>query len=145
MIPKHRDDRNPSLRSILQEGDPAADGREPTAGETAHLRARVIDVAREAAREAAPTPVPDRRWRPAAVAAALLLVAALGVVLHGVRRSVAPTPAPREAGAGGAHDPADAPRQIQFTTPGGTRVVWMLYPDDTESDSRAARRPGGRS
>jgi hypothetical protein len=153
--------RDETVRSMLKAGDPAADGREPTSEEVAHLRARVLDAARvpyeSPADEERPAAVihphcaPDLaariRWTPAALAfAALFAVLVLGLVTLRVTRP-APTgsgqPA-REAGAGG--DPSvDEPRQIHLTTPGGTRVVWLLYPEDTDSDSRAGRGPGGRS
>lgn len=149
-----RETPNEALRSILREGDPAADGREPDAEEAARLRARVLDAAGEALLDPPCLPDTGWRWTPAAVAvAALLAVVALGAVTLQLSRSAAPGSAKegRDA-AGGVHDPAHdpdphldrSPRQIQFTTPGGTRVVWMLYPESTDSDRRAAR-PGGRS
>lgn len=160
-----KETRDEGLRSLLREGDPADDGREPSAEETARLRARVLDAARAPTgdeRRAAvihPHCAPDAaesrvRWTSAAVAAAALFaVLVLGAVAFRVSRS-APTATGQpalEAGATGATGEIPvphlerAPRQIQFTTPGGTRVVWMLYPEDTESDSRAGRGPGGRS
>jgi hypothetical protein len=152
------DTRDEALRALLREGDPAADGREPSAEEIARLRARLLDAARSPVGDerraavihphCAPDPAETRtRWTPAAVAfAALFAVLVLGAVTLRIVRPAPPGTgrAGMEAGATG-EVPADEPRQIQFTTPGGTRVVWMLYPEDPESDSRAARGPGGRS
>lgn len=141
-----RESRDEALRALLWQGDPADDGREPSAEETARMRARVLGAA------SAPDAAESRtRWTPAAVAAAALFaVLVLGAVTLRISRS-SPTATGQpalEAGATGeipATHRERAPRQIQFTTPGGTRVVWMLYPEATESDSRAGRGPGGRS
>lgn len=136
--------RDETVRSMLKAGDPAADGREPTAEETAHLRARVLDAAKIHPHRS-PDPGKIRvRWTPAAVGfAALFALLVLGAVTLRVTRP-APTGAGGATGAAG-EIPVEAPRQIHLTTPGGTRVVWMLYPEDTDSDSRAGRGPGGRS
>jgi hypothetical protein len=33
------------------------------------------------------------------------------------------------------------PRQVQFSTPGGTRIIWMLAPEDPSTDEAAPVRP----
>lgn len=142
-----------ALRSALREGDPAADGREPAPDEVARLRARVLDAALDAGSERDhllhPHCVPEGggRWTPAAVAAALLLLMIAGAVV--VRFDPGGTAERRLESAdepGGEIDTAGPEgRQIQFTTPGGTRVVWMLYPDDQDPSGRAERGSGGRS
>ncbi len=40
-------------------------------------------------------------------------------------------------------DAADGaqPRQVQFSTPGGTRIIWMLAPEDPSTDEAAPVRP----
>jgi len=127
------------LRETLRRGDPAADGRAPDAGETALLRERLLESAAEAG--FAP-PIRPRAIRPAfatAAAAAAVLVLTLGLAvtlrLHreadrAVDRALGPErPAEEPLGGvlgAGAETP---PRQIQFTTPGGTRIVWVLYPE----------------
>jgi hypothetical protein len=123
------------LRETLRRGDPAADGRAPDAGETALLRERLLESAADAG--FAP-PIRPRALRPAfatAAAAAAVLVLTLGLAvtlrLHRqadrVRGPELPTEEPLGGVLGaGAETP---PRQIQFTTPGGTRIVWVLYPE----------------
>lgn len=160
-----RHDRDHSLhdavRSILREGDPVNDGREPTPDEMARLRASLLDAAHDAESERArlldPPCLPEsgRRWTPAAVASALVLLAIAGAVAlrfepsDRTERAGRLTAAERTGDAGepaGAADTADpAGRQIQFTTPGGTRVVWWLYPRDHDPSDRARRGSGGRS
>lgn len=112
----HPNDRDLRLRALLRQADPARDGGEPDAEETARLRRRVLSqpVAPDRA------PVPPLRW--AAAAAALLLVLALAA---GERRLGPRAPAPAAATA------LAATRQIHFRTPGGTQIVWVLQPSDS--------------
>ena len=137
------------LRAALRRGDPADDGREPGASELRLLRERLLESAAEtpAARAAGADPAarPGRRWRAAlrpafatAAAAAAALILALGLVLaldpggglgrvvDRVRGAAGPEETTAAAGPLGA-EPAH--RQVQFTTPGGTRIVWVLYPE----------------
>lgn len=110
---------------LLRRGDPAADGREPSAEELRLVRARVLEEARNAPRRA-----PRGLFRPAvalgwvAVVCVAVLVAAGTVQL---RRTAPPMDAEEVTAGDGAV--RAAPRQVQFTTPGGTRIVWVLYPD----------------
>ncbi|HLE85704.1 MAG TPA: hypothetical protein VJG13_15280 [Thermoanaerobaculia bacterium] len=138
------------LRETLRRGDPAADGRAPDAAETALLRARLLESAagaghgREpaAARRRPVLPTRPRALRPSfatAAAAAGLLVLTLGLAVtlwldrradRAVDRALGPE-RPAEASGGSAlgTEAETPPRQIQFTTPGGTRIVWVLYPE----------------
>jgi hypothetical protein len=146
------------LRATLRRGDPAADGRAPDAAETALLRARLLESAADAGhgrepaaarrRAVLPTrpravlPTRPRAFGPSfatAAAAAGLLVLTLGLAVtlrldrradRALDRALGPE-RPAQASGGqalgaGAETP---PRQIQFTTPGGTRIVWVLYPE----------------
>lgn len=111
------------LRELLRRGDPAADGRAPAPEEVRLLRARVLEEARRSpgrARRGALRPAVAFGW--AALVCVVVLVATGTAFLW---RSE-PTPDPPLAA--GAVDEA-APRQVQFTTPGGTRIVWVLYPE----------------
>lgn len=113
------DDR---LSDWLRAGDPAGDGCEPTVAETAAMRRRVLDSRPE-------NPHLSLRISPVwALAAALLLAVALGrgfaPGVVGPAGVVSPAVTPARPAA-----QAPAQRQIQFDTPGGTRVVWVL---DTE-------------
>ena len=138
------------LRQALRRGDPAADGRAPSEEEVRLLRARVLATTPESA------PPGRRALRPAwagglaAAAVALTLAAAWLAGLLPVERPWAPGPAEARY-AGPPRDPSGpAGRQVQFTTPGGTRIVWVLYPEDpsypdTSTEGRGRRGPGGRS
>ena len=119
------------LRAALRRGDPAADGREPDAGELGVLRERLLESA-AAAKPDRSRPLPWRHQvlRPAfAVAAALVLTLALALVLRLDRVQGPERPAGEAAGSTFDAGVAPAPRQVQFTTPGGTRIVWVLYPE----------------
>jgi hypothetical protein len=124
------------LRAALRRGDPAADGREPDAGELGVLRERLLESA--AARRRPAPPARPRALRPAfaaaaATAAVLVLTLGLAVALQLHRAVDRPPGSERsgeEAAAGTLGAGAETPRQqIQFTTPGGTRIVWVLYPE----------------
>jgi hypothetical protein len=112
------------LRRLLVEGDPLADGNAPDATELERMRRRVL-----AAADAAPRPVGVPTYALAA-AAVIVLTVALG---WGLWREGAPGPGPAVEGL---TEPASlelptehGARQIHFSTPGGTRVVWTLDPD----------------
>lgn len=118
------------LREALRAGDPALDGCEPDATEFARMRRRMLSAA-----ETTPLPL-GLPARVLAAVAVFVLTVALGWSLwnDGLtdRRGATPvSPAAR-----GAADPdvmvvpaVRDPRQIQFSTPGGTRVIWTLDPD----------------
>jgi len=153
-----RDDTE-ALRAILRRGDPAADGSEPTAAELARMRDRILRTraaAESGENEAGEAPwyrSPRRTLTVAVVAA--LLVAALGAEFW-LRRAAVDASRPagpastRAARSTEPAPPAAAGRQVHFTTPGGTRIVWVLYPPpnpagnnpDTGWD-RDGRGPGG--
>ena len=112
-----------ALRNWLRQGDPAGDGGEPDASEIASVRRHVLEAADEG-RSQAWTPSPA--W---AAAAAVLLALLIGWNLG--PKSNAPIVGPRPAASLEAQPAAGTPRQsqIQFDTPGGTRVVWVLDSD----------------
>ena len=107
------------LRSLLRAGDPAAHDETPSPGQLANMRRQVLHAARTP--DVARTP-----WhQPLAVAAAVALTVAAGIFAgqHFPRQEAA-TPS------SGAPSPAsDARRQLQFSTPGGTRIIWVFDPD----------------
>jgi len=117
--------------SLLRRGDPARDGSAPSTEEIARMRARILA---EAERRSA------RAWIPApalAAAAVVLVTAFLGwnVVRLGRGAEQAVSSTVSETGlTAGTERGSDAPeqprvRQVEFLTPGGTRVVWLLNPD----------------
>lgn len=143
------------LRETLRRGDPAADGREPGGDELRLLRERLLEGAVGAGRDRSPAGARKRRepasrpWalRPSfatAAAAAGILVLTLGLALtlrldRAAERAfdrtfdrTAGAARPAEASGGGAlgAEAETPPRQIQFTTAGGTRIVWVLYPEE---------------
>jgi hypothetical protein len=111
---------------MLRDWDPAKDGQGLDGLERARMRRQVIAAAVEPARLGFPV-------RALAVAAVVVLTVALGWGLY----DDAVPPPPATAGPAAHHAPAAGPteatdrkaRQIQFSTPGGTRVVWTLDPD----------------
>lgn len=99
-------------QTLLREGDPAADAR--LASPDADRMRRIVVAA---ASEGAPARLP---WhRPLAMAAVVLLMIGSGLVI-GQRadwRDVPPPSAFRDDG---------ERRQLQFATPGGTRIIWVF-------------------
>ena len=113
---RNRDRNETELRTLLRNADPAADGCEPTGNELAGIRRRVLD-------RAAAHPVwfsfPLRTITTASAVAALTLILAWGLLPTGIV----------EPPVGPVTDTEQPVRQIQFSTPGGTRVVWTLDPN----------------
>jgi hypothetical protein len=106
------------LKRLLAESDPVA--REPGLSEVdvqAMRRRIVVESWRQ------PEPVPTPPWpRPLALAAALAACLALGVGI-GLRLGRSNSP-----GTPGAISPAgDVRRQLQITSPGGTRIIWTFH------------------
>ena len=114
------------LRALLRAADPAADGCDPTGSELSHMRRRVLD-------RASVRPVwlslPLSTVSAASAVVALTLILAWNLLPPGV---VEPPSGPgirQPTSVGPASDAKQPVRQIQFSTPGGTRVVWTLDPD----------------
>ena len=102
-------------QQILRDHDPI----EPlTADETAAIRRRVVAEAVPASTSLAPM----RRLVPAwALGGALTAAAAAGIL-------VARTHPPATDAAPAVSAPGDM-SQLQFATPGGTRIIWQFNPD----------------
>ena len=104
----------------LREADPIR--REPalTPETVAELRRVVVT----AAQEPPPASVPRIVLRTLAVAATAALIIGAGVVANRRAPSAVVSPRPLPAAA-----PAATERtQVQFSTPGGTRIVWTIDP-----------------
>jgi hypothetical protein len=105
-----------TLADLMREGDPLSDDPGLSEGEAADIRRRVVS---EAARRSA------RRieWGEAlAIAAAVAVMIGAGIVSG--RR----LPTPSLAGGSADSDlgrPSER-RQLQFATPGGTRIIWTF-------------------
>jgi hypothetical protein len=103
---------------LLRDHDPAGDVR-LTSDEATTIRAAAV----AAAARARPSGI---SWqRPLAMAAILVLMIGSGVVAG--RRA-----AERDRQSAATAGPAAAPeerRQLQFSTPGGTRIIWVFNPE----------------
>jgi len=129
-------ERDRKLRQALRDADPL---RDATPEEEALALAR-IRAALGAAASRADSPE-TAWWRWALPAAALVLVLAVamtgrptpGSATRPAAEAAVPPrqPAAEAAPAAGAPAPAGASesRQLQFETPGGTRIIWVLSPD----------------
>jgi hypothetical protein len=106
------------LRAALRAGDPAA-GETLDSREVARLRAAVEAAAEEAA---TPSPWP---WR-AIWAAAALTGLAIALALRAPQQPVSP----RSAAAVVPRASSEVKnQQLQFETPDGVRIVWVLSPN----------------
>jgi hypothetical protein len=101
-------------QTLLREGDPAADARLP-ARDVERMRRIVVAAARE------PQPAPFPWYRPLAMAAIVVLMIAFGAAV-GHRADWDGVPPPALASY---QDDGDR-RQLQFATPGGTRIIWTF-------------------
>ena len=102
-------------QQILRDHDPI----EPlTADETATIRHRVVA---EAIRTTG-SQVPVRRLGPVWALGGALTAAAVAGIFVARDHPPEPLPAPAPAASGDM-------RQLQFATPGGTRIIWQFNPD----------------
>ena len=109
------------LTRILRDGDPAGDPMDAqglSPAQAAAMRRHILNA--PAQPELVRTP-----WsQPLAVGAMVALTIVAGVLV-GLRFS------PAEPGSNvlDAPAPADGRRQFQFSTPGGTRIIWVFDPE----------------
>jgi hypothetical protein len=105
------------LTTLLKDGDPlrVEEGLDPA--EADRMRRRVIAAAVEAERVRTP-------WhRPFAVAAVAVLLVIAGTIRS--HQTVEPTIAAEDPFAMSGSGDTDR-RQLQFSTPGGTRIIWIF-------------------
>jgi hypothetical protein len=104
------------LSRLLRAGDPAADDPALSDHDAAALRRAVMTAARSAAAEH------DAWRRPLVLAATAVLTLAMAVLAGhrapGGESATADVPLPAAA--------IESPRQLQFATPGGTRIIWVF-------------------
>ena len=110
------------IRELLRRGDPGADGCDPGMEEVRQMRRKVL--------RAVPSPV-LRALQPLPALAVSALVVLLVVLGWNLMRweTTAPVQEPEVVAAPLGPQPQRRTRQIQFATPGGTRVVWILDSD----------------
>jgi len=107
------------LKQLLVEGDPIA--REPGLNDV-EIQAMRRTIVVEARRQTAPAAM---AWWPkplalaGALAACLALGVSIGMRLGGSVSSVVPVPTVSPA--------RDVRRQMQMTSPGGTRIIWTFH------------------
>ena len=110
------------IRTLLREADPLNESRPDSealaAGNARELRHAIL----VAARGIAPAPQPWRR--PLAFAAVATALTVVGGMI-GLRSSVPPDAAAEGAAIADATAEVDC-RQLQFATPGGTRIIWIF-------------------
>ncbi len=105
-------------QQILRENDPGRDGMEGDVA--ARIRENVVRTARTSAPSSAVWPM---RFALAAFACLVLMMSLLATQRPVVPHTEAPAVAGRER------------RQIQFATPGGTRIIWEINPDFRMGDT----------
>ena len=109
------------LTRILRDGDPAADPADAqglSPAQAAAMRRHILNAS------ARPDLVRTPWSQPLALGALVALTIVAGVLV-GLRLSpVAPQPAGVDAPV-----PAEGRRQFQFSTPGGTRIIWVFDPE----------------
>lgn len=108
------------IKTWLREGDPLAH-EEPIARDAFDaIRQKVVAEARAAQ-------TPRGLWRHSlAMAAMLALLVAAGVLASRWNPGSAPAV---EVDASTPAQPGDGRRQMQFSTPGGTRIIWVFDPE----------------
>lgn len=109
------------LNKLLNDADPIRDDRGLSTVDAERMRRVTLSAALESAPERTP-------WlRPFAVAAVGALLVVVGTLAgHRVadRPSPAATPDPATTALGGST--GNDRRQLQFATPGGTRIIWIF-------------------
>lgn len=110
------------LKTLLTDGDPVRKEGELSPADASRMRRLIVAAAPE------PSVVRTPWQRPFAIAAIGALVAVVGAIA-GHRRivdSAPPTQATEPLAAISGSSMADERRQLQFATPGGTRIIWIF-------------------
>ena len=114
-----------ALKAALVGGDPIAREGELSAADAEAMRRAVV--------AAADTHAPAAFWpRPMFLAATVAVTLIVGIVLGAGRPRIAKRPAPTQVAMSQTSAPAarvGERRQLQFATPGGTRIIWVFDPE----------------
>ena len=114
-------------RTTLREADPGAHAQLPRDAAQAMRRAIVAATAELA-------PAAPRLWvQPLLVAATIALMIGTGVLAG--RRAAVQSPAPGTTATVNDDPREQEQRQLQFATPGGTRIIWVFNPEFQLSES----------
>jgi hypothetical protein len=108
-----------NLKQRLQKGDPVAREPEMSDGDIQAMRRTIVVEAR---RQTVPAPA-AWRLRPLALGAALAVCLALGISI-GLRFGDGVSPGASSRPVAPARD---LRRQLQITSPGGTRIIWTFH------------------
>ena len=112
-----------NLNTVLRVGDPAGDER-LSQQHAAVMRRQIVNAARR------PDVVRTPWQQPLAVAAMIALTIATGIIA-GQR-----LPQPRTGSMEPVSTAPEEPRrQLQFSTPGGTRIIWVFDPEFTVKET----------
>jgi hypothetical protein len=117
--------KNVDIGARLRAADPLIDDPAMSAGDVEAMRHAVV----AAAGRATPSPV---WWPPllaVAATAAAMVIAVAGARVRDTHRSALRPAAVSPAVADSASTPSPGRRQLQFATPGGTRVIWVFDPE----------------
>jgi len=109
------------IRDRLRDADPLLTDPGPAVDDVARMRRTVLEAARATDQNARP----QWNWKkmlPIAAAVALIAGAGIDAARRAPRQTRSATPAVLPAA------PASAKTQLQFSTPGGTRIIWTIDP-----------------
>jgi hypothetical protein len=112
--------RSDEIHALLEAADPLRDEPSLSVPDVERIRHAVLDAERTA-------PSPMVFWPRAFAAAALVVLIAIAGVIGGRTK----TGSARRGDATKVAAPAEPAerRQLQFATPGGTRIIWTLDPE----------------
>jgi hypothetical protein len=110
------------LRKLLNDGDPLREDSGLAPVDAERMRRVIVSAAHES------TPMRTPWLRPFAITAVGALLVVVGTMTgHRVMVGPAPAPATPEAFAAVGGGTGDGERrQLQFATPGGTRIIWIF-------------------
>jgi hypothetical protein len=108
------------IRTLLRDADPLRGESGLSDADAARLRSAVVGSARN-------VPASGMFWR-AAFAAAAILALVIAAGMFAARKPATPEPL-ASAEASSVQPVSGERRQLQFATPGGTRIIWTLDPD----------------
>ncbi len=109
-----------NLRAMLEAADPLRDEPALATTDAREMRRRVLGAVE------APSPLSFPRALPVAALVVMMIVAGMAAG----RRFTAAVPVPPAVDDAAAGAPGDGERrQVQFATPGGTRIIWTIDPN----------------